>query len=175
LDWEDRSLLTGSPIRRAERRHLHPRGAVRRNAAPWEGADRSSLAPPSTRPIATRWRRSRRSRYPSPTTLPHSIGLPIYKLLLVSLGVDIFDLDLERVSETAKRLGRYKFLFTDRSKSTKAPSRSTRSPCSDSPVNRNLSTQGLIKAARDGLILGPSHLTASIDCLPCRATHTVND
>jgi len=49
----------------------------------------------------------------SPTTLPQSIGLPIHKLALVALGVDIFDnLDLERVSETAKRLGRYEFLFT---------------------------------------------------------------
>ncbi|HMF92940.1 MAG TPA: cyclase family protein [Vicinamibacterales bacterium] len=49
----------------------------------------------------------------SPTTLPQSVGLPIHKLALVALGVDIFDnLDLERVSETAKRLGRYEFLFT---------------------------------------------------------------
>lgn len=48
----------------------------------------------------------------SPTTLPPSVGLPVHKLALVALGVDIFDnLDLERVSETAKRLGRYDFLF----------------------------------------------------------------
>ena len=49
----------------------------------------------------------------SPTTLPPSVGLPIHKLALVALGVDIFDnLDLERVSETAKRLNRYEFLFS---------------------------------------------------------------
>src|SRR5262249_3061846 len=48
-----------------------------------------------------------------PTPLPQPVGLPIHKLALVALGVDIFDnLDLERVSETAKRLGRYEFLFT---------------------------------------------------------------
>jgi kynurenine formamidase len=49
----------------------------------------------------------------SPTGLPQSVGLPIHKLALVALGVDIFDnLDLERVSETAKRLNRYEFLFS---------------------------------------------------------------
>jgi kynurenine formamidase len=49
----------------------------------------------------------------SPTTLPQSVGLPVHKLALVALGVDIFDnLDLERVSETAKRLNRYEFLFS---------------------------------------------------------------
>jgi kynurenine formamidase len=45
--------------------------------------------------------------------LPPSVGLPIHKLAIVALGVDIFDnLDLERVSETAKRLNRYEFLFS---------------------------------------------------------------
>jgi len=49
----------------------------------------------------------------SPTTLPQSVGLPVHKLALVALGVDIFDnLDLEHVSETAKRLNRYEFLFS---------------------------------------------------------------
>ena len=49
----------------------------------------------------------------SPTTLPQAVGLPIHKLALVALGVDIFDnLDLERVTETARRLNRYEFLFT---------------------------------------------------------------
>jgi len=49
----------------------------------------------------------------SPTTLPQSVGLPVHKLAIVALGVDIFDnLDLERVSETAKRLNRYEFLFS---------------------------------------------------------------
>jgi kynurenine formamidase len=49
----------------------------------------------------------------SPTTLPQNVGLPIHKLALVALGVDIFDnLDLERASETARRLNRYEFLFS---------------------------------------------------------------
>jgi kynurenine formamidase len=49
----------------------------------------------------------------SPTTLPQPVGLPIHKLALITLGVDIFDnLDLDRVAETAKRLNRYDVLFT---------------------------------------------------------------
>ena len=49
----------------------------------------------------------------SPTTLPESIGLPIHRLALVALGVDIFDnLDFERVVETARRLNRYEFMFS---------------------------------------------------------------
>src|SRR5262249_40351716 len=49
----------------------------------------------------------------SPTTLPTSGGLPVHKLAPVALGGDIFDnLDLARVWETAKRRGRYEFLFT---------------------------------------------------------------
>jgi kynurenine formamidase len=49
----------------------------------------------------------------SPTTLPQAIGLPVHKLALVSLGVDIFDnLDFERVIETARRLNRYEFMFS---------------------------------------------------------------
>ncbi|HEV3059466.1 MAG TPA: cyclase family protein [Vicinamibacterales bacterium] len=49
----------------------------------------------------------------SPTTLPQAVGLPVHKLALIALGVDIFDnLDLERVVETARRLNRYEFMFT---------------------------------------------------------------
>jgi kynurenine formamidase len=49
----------------------------------------------------------------SPTTFPQAVGLPVHKLALVALGIDIFDnLDLERVAETAKRLNRYEFMFS---------------------------------------------------------------
>jgi kynurenine formamidase len=49
----------------------------------------------------------------SPTTLPQAIGLPVHKLALVALGVDIFDnLDFERTIETARRLNRYEFMFS---------------------------------------------------------------
>jgi kynurenine formamidase len=49
----------------------------------------------------------------SPTTLPQAVGLPVHKLALIALGVDIFDnLDLERAVETARRLNRYEFMFT---------------------------------------------------------------
>jgi kynurenine formamidase len=49
----------------------------------------------------------------SPTTLPPAVGLPIHKLALIALGVDIFDnLDFERVIETARRLNRYEFMFS---------------------------------------------------------------
>jgi kynurenine formamidase len=49
----------------------------------------------------------------SPTTLPQAVGLPVHKLALVALGVDIFDnLDFERVIETARRLNRYEFMFS---------------------------------------------------------------
>lgn len=49
----------------------------------------------------------------SPTTFPQAIGLPVHKLALVALGVDIFDnLDFERVIETARRLNRYEFMFS---------------------------------------------------------------
>src|SRR3984893_5831496 len=49
----------------------------------------------------------------SPTTLPEAIGLPIHRMALVALGVDIFDnLDFERVVETARRLNRYEFMFS---------------------------------------------------------------
>jgi kynurenine formamidase len=49
----------------------------------------------------------------SPTTLPQKVGLPVHKLALVALGVDIFDnLDFERVVETARRLNRYEFMFS---------------------------------------------------------------
>jgi kynurenine formamidase len=49
----------------------------------------------------------------SPTTLPPALGLPIHKLALVAMGVDIFDnLDLERAVETARRLNRYEFMFS---------------------------------------------------------------
>ena len=48
----------------------------------------------------------------SPTTLPEAIGLPLHRLALVALGVDIFDnLDFERVIEEARRLNRYDFMF----------------------------------------------------------------
>lgn len=48
---------------------------------------------------------------------PHEFSeeerLPLHRLALVALGVDIFDnLDLERLAEEARRLGRYQFLFT---------------------------------------------------------------
>ncbi len=49
----------------------------------------------------------------SPTTFPPAVGLPIHKLALVAMGIDIFDnLDLERAVETARRLGRYEFMFS---------------------------------------------------------------
>jgi len=49
----------------------------------------------------------------SPTQVPEGIGLPLHRLALVALGVDIFDnLDFERVVETARRLNRYEFLFS---------------------------------------------------------------
>jgi len=49
----------------------------------------------------------------SPTTFPQAVGLPVHKLALVALGVDIFDnLDFERVVETARRLNRYEFMFS---------------------------------------------------------------
>ena len=48
-----------------------------------------------------------------PTGFPQSIGNPLHKLALASLGVAIFDnLDLERAVETARRLKRWEFLFT---------------------------------------------------------------
>jgi kynurenine formamidase len=48
----------------------------------------------------------------SPSGLPDSIGIPLHKLALVALGVDIFDnLDFERAAMEAKRLNRYEFLF----------------------------------------------------------------
>lgn len=48
---------------------------------------------------------------------PHEFSdqerLPLHRLALVSLGVNIFDnLDFERLAEEARRLGRYEFLFT---------------------------------------------------------------
>ncbi len=48
---------------------------------------------------------------------PHEFSreelLPLHRLSLVALGTSIFDnLDFERLAETAKRLGRYEFLFT---------------------------------------------------------------
>ena len=49
----------------------------------------------------------------SPHGFPESVGLPLHRLALVSLGVSIFDnLDFERLSEEARRLNRYEFLFT---------------------------------------------------------------
>jgi kynurenine formamidase len=49
----------------------------------------------------------------SPTTLPPALGLPIHKLALVAMGIDIFDnLDLERAVETARRVNRYEFMFS---------------------------------------------------------------
>jgi kynurenine formamidase len=49
----------------------------------------------------------------SPTTFPQAVGLPVHKLALVALGVDIFDnLDFERAIETARRLNRYDFMFS---------------------------------------------------------------
>jgi kynurenine formamidase len=49
----------------------------------------------------------------SPHGFPPSVGLPLHRLALVSLGVSIFDnLDFERLAEEARRLNRYEFLFT---------------------------------------------------------------
>ena len=49
----------------------------------------------------------------SPHGFPESVGLPIHRLALVSLGVSIFDnLDFEQLAEEARRLHRYEFLFT---------------------------------------------------------------
>src|SRR3954453_12507416 len=49
----------------------------------------------------------------SPTTLPPALCLPIHKLALVAMGIDIFDnLDLERAVETARRVNRYEFMFS---------------------------------------------------------------
>lgn len=48
-----------------------------------------------------------------PTGFPPVIGNPLHKLALASLGVAIFDnLDLERVTDVARRLKRWQFLFT---------------------------------------------------------------
>lgn len=48
----------------------------------------------------------------SPSGIPN-VFLPLHSLALVSLGVSIFDnLDFGRVSEVAKELGRYSFMFT---------------------------------------------------------------
>ena len=48
----------------------------------------------------------------SPSGLPDSIGIPLHKLALVAMGVDIFDnLDFERAVSEARRLNRYEFLF----------------------------------------------------------------
>jgi kynurenine formamidase len=48
----------------------------------------------------------------SPSGLPESVTIPLHKLALVALGVDIFDnLDFERAAAEAKRLNRYEFLF----------------------------------------------------------------
>ena len=49
----------------------------------------------------------------SPTGLPPSIAIPLHKLTLVAMGVDIFDnLDFERAIEMARRLNRYEFMFS---------------------------------------------------------------
>jgi len=48
----------------------------------------------------------------TPTCFSQTVALPIHRLTLVAMGASIFDnLDLERVTETAKRLNRYEFLF----------------------------------------------------------------
>jgi kynurenine formamidase len=49
----------------------------------------------------------------SPTDMPASVTIPLHRLALVAMGVDIFDnLDFERAIEQARRLDRYEFLFT---------------------------------------------------------------
>jgi len=49
----------------------------------------------------------------SPHGFPPSIGLPMHRLALVSLGVSIMDnLDFEEAVQTARRLNRWEFLFT---------------------------------------------------------------
>lgn len=49
----------------------------------------------------------------SPNGFPPSVGLPLHRLALVSLGVSIFDnLDFEEAVQTARRLNRYEFMFT---------------------------------------------------------------
>jgi len=48
-----------------------------------------------------------------PHEFSDDVRLPLHRLALVSLGVSIFDnLDFTEVAETARRLGRYEFLFT---------------------------------------------------------------
>ena len=49
----------------------------------------------------------------SPNGFPPSVGLPLHRLALVSLGVSIFDnLDFEEAAQTARKLNRWEFLFT---------------------------------------------------------------
>ena len=49
----------------------------------------------------------------SPSGLPPSVGIPLHRLALVAMGIDIFDnLDFERAVEQARRLNRYEFLFS---------------------------------------------------------------
>jgi kynurenine formamidase len=47
-----------------------------------------------------------------PSGLSGAIGIPLHRLALVAMGVDIFDnLDFERAVEQARRMNRYEFLF----------------------------------------------------------------
>jgi kynurenine formamidase len=49
----------------------------------------------------------------SPNGFPPSVGLPLHRLALASLGVSIFDnLDFEEAAQMAKKLSRWEFLFT---------------------------------------------------------------
>jgi kynurenine formamidase len=48
-----------------------------------------------------------------PTGLPASVSIPLHRLALVAMGINIFDnLDFERAVEQARRLNRYEFLFS---------------------------------------------------------------
>jgi len=48
-----------------------------------------------------------------PTGLPPTVEIPLHKLALAAMGVDIFDnLDFERAVEHARQLNRYEFLFS---------------------------------------------------------------
>jgi kynurenine formamidase len=48
-----------------------------------------------------------------PTGLPPTIEIPLHKLALAAMGVDIFDnLDFERAVEHARQVNRYEFLFS---------------------------------------------------------------
>ncbi len=49
----------------------------------------------------------------TPGGFPGFAFLPVHVFAITIMGVDIFDnLDLEKLAQTSRRLGRYEFLFT---------------------------------------------------------------